>query len=118
MKVDDTGARHQGQNGYSTIIGNEYFTYIVSTESKSRVNFLQILHGTDPRYLINKDCVAYIESLRSSHWLGSYLLLHARDQSMNRAEWEQLLLRINVKSEGDIKLATEAALFGSVRFFL
>jgi len=55
IKVDDTGARHRGKNGYSTIIGNEFFTSIVSTESKSRMNFLQILHGTDPRYLINTD---------------------------------------------------------------
>ena len=54
VKVDDTGARHKGHNGYSTILGNEYFTYIVSTESKSRINFLELLHGMQPQYLINK----------------------------------------------------------------
>jgi hypothetical protein len=114
IKVDDTGARHRGHNGYSTIIGNEYFTYIVSTDSKSRMNFLQILHGTDHRYLINEDTADYIESIKPSNWLRGYLLLQARDRSMNRTEWETFLLEINIRSASDIKLATEAALFASL----
>jgi hypothetical protein len=114
VKVDDTGARHQGHNGYSTIIGNEFFTYIVSTESKSRINFLKILHGTTPRYLINEDTADYIETLKPSNWLGGYLLLQARDRSMNQVEWERFLLAINIKSESDIKLITEGALFASL----
>lgn len=114
IKVDDTGARHRGHNGYSTIIGNEHFTYIVSTDSKSRINFLQILHGKDPRYFVNEDTADYIESLKPFHWLGGCLLLHAEDRSMNQTEWEALLLKINIQSEGDIRLATEAALFASL----
>jgi len=114
VKVDDTGARHRGQNGYSTIIGNEYFTYIVSTESKSRANFLRILHGANLQYLINQDAADYIETLKPSSWLRGYLLLHARDRSMNQIEWEKFLLEINIRAEGDIKLVTEAALFASL----
>lgn len=114
VKVDDTGARHQGKNGYSTIIGNEFFTYIVSTESKSRINFLRVLHGAEPRYLVNQDTADYIETLKPSYWLGKYVLLQARDRSMNEADWEKFLLEINVKAEGDIKLVTEAALFASL----
>ena len=111
VKVDDTGARHRGHNGYSTIIGNEYFTYIVSTDSKSRVNFLRVLHGGDPQYLINEDTADYIENIKPAHWLGGCLLSHAKDRSMSQIEWETLLLEINLKSEGDVKLATEAVLF-------
>ena len=40
INVDDTGARHEGKNGYCTHIGNEYFSWFESTASKSRVNFL------------------------------------------------------------------------------
>ena len=43
--TDDTGARHQGKNGYCTAIGNDLFAYFESTNSKSRVNFLQVLQG-------------------------------------------------------------------------
>ena len=114
VKVDDTGARHRGHNGYSTIIGNEHFTYIVSTESKSRINFLQILHGANPRYLINEDTADYIETLKPSNWLGGFLLLQARNRSMNQAEWKKLLLELNITAEGEIRLVTEAALFASL----
>jgi hypothetical protein len=114
VKVDDTGARHRGRNGYSTIIGNEYFTYIVSTNSKSRINFLQILHGNNPRYLINEDTADYIESIKPSHWLGGLLYSHAKDRSMDKIEWETFLFEINIRSEGDIRLATEASLFASL----
>lgn len=114
IKVDDTGARHQGRNGYSTVIGNEYFTYIVSTDSKSRINFLKLLHGANPRYLINEDTVDYIESIKPSNWLGGYLLLQARDRCMTRTDWEKFLLEINIKAEHDIRLVTEAALFASL----
>jgi hypothetical protein len=113
VKVDDTGTRHQGKNGYSTIIGNEFFTYIVSTGSKSRINFLQILHGSEPQYLINEDTADYIEALKPSYWLGGYLLLQARNR-MNQTEWKTFLLEINIKAEGDIRLITEAALFASL----
>lgn len=37
--TDDTGTRHEGQNGYCNHIGNEYFAYFTSTQSKSRINF-------------------------------------------------------------------------------
>lgn len=114
IKVDDTGARHLGQNGYSTIIGNEFFTSIVSTESKSRLNFFQILHGDDPRYLINNDTVYYIITLKPSSWLGGYLLLHAKDRSMTQVEWDNFLPEINIEADSSIRLVTEAALFASL----
>ena len=43
IQTDDTGARHKGVNGYCTQIGNEFFTWFESTQSKSRINFLELL---------------------------------------------------------------------------
>ncbi|NJN46284.1 MAG: hypothetical protein HC808_07200 [Candidatus Competibacteraceae bacterium] len=45
INVDDTGARHQGQNGYCTHIGNEWFAWFSSTEIKGRINFLEVAGG-------------------------------------------------------------------------
>ncbi|MDJ0747322.1 MAG: transposase [Xenococcaceae cyanobacterium MO_167.B27] len=45
IHTDDTGTRHQGQNGYCTVIGNDLFTYFSSSKSKSRENYLRILRG-------------------------------------------------------------------------
>ena len=57
--VDDTGARHQGKNGYCTALGNEFFAYFESTDSKSRLNFLKVLRGSATAYTINDVAVAY-----------------------------------------------------------
>jgi hypothetical protein len=43
--TDDTGARHRGHHGYCTALGNDLFAYFESTDSKSRLNFLQVLQG-------------------------------------------------------------------------
>jgi hypothetical protein len=37
IQTDDTGARHNGKNGYCTVICNDLFTYFKSGESKSRI---------------------------------------------------------------------------------
>jgi hypothetical protein len=59
VQVDDTGARHQGHNGFCTQIGNELFADFESTDSKSRQNFLEVLRGPYTDYTINDAAVAY-----------------------------------------------------------
>lgn len=61
IHVDDTGARHQGKNGYCTHIGNEFFTYFESTPSKSRINFLTLLQAGSTEYTLNQDAFEYCE---------------------------------------------------------
>ncbi len=53
VHTDDTGARHNGKNGYCTVIGNQYFAYFRSTQSKSRQTFLETLQGGTPIYVLN-----------------------------------------------------------------
>jgi hypothetical protein len=60
INVDDTAARHQGQNGYCTHIGNELFTWFASTESKSRINFLELLRAGQTDYVIDAAARAYM----------------------------------------------------------
>ena len=61
IHTDDTSARHQGRNGYATHIGNELFASFTSTESKSRVNFLQLLLTPITDYTLNLDALFYME---------------------------------------------------------
>ena len=62
VHTDDTGARHDGKNGYCTHIGNELFAWFSSTESKSRINFLSCLsQGSDYFYVLNAGAFAYME---------------------------------------------------------
>jgi hypothetical protein len=53
IQVDDTGARHDGKNGYCTFIGNELFAWFESTQSKSRVNFLELLRAGHTNDVLN-----------------------------------------------------------------
>lgn len=53
VNVDDTAARHQGQNGYCTPIGNELFAWFSSTESKNRINFLELLRAAHPDSVVD-----------------------------------------------------------------
>lgn len=114
IQVDDTGARHAGKNGYATIIGNQYFTSVETTYSKSRINFLQILRGNQPEYLVNQDTANYIETVKPSHWIRGYLLMRTSDNAMDLEEWKLFLHKANITSKNDIRLATEAALFSSL----
>jgi hypothetical protein len=114
IKVDDAGARHKGKNGYSNIIGNDFFTSIVTTASKSRLNFLQILHGASPQYLINEDAAGYVENLKPGSWLIGYLFLQCEGRAMTQVEWDQFLIKINITKKDDVRLVTEAALFASL----
>lgn len=62
VHVDDTGARHQGKTGHTTVLCNDAFTYLKSTDSKSRVNLLKILSMQDkPVYTINQAAFDYAE---------------------------------------------------------
>ena len=59
--TDDTSARHGGRNGYANHIGNELFTTFTSSDTKSRVNFLQVLLGPARSYILNLDALFYLE---------------------------------------------------------
>ena len=59
VEVDDTGARHRGHGGSCTHIGNELFAVFASTDSKSRLNFLDLLRRPHTDYVIDDTAVAY-----------------------------------------------------------
>ena len=66
LHVDDTGARHQHKNGYCTVIGNDLFTFFASGESKSRLNFLRLLSGDEPNYVLNAAAFDYMRTRKLS----------------------------------------------------
>lgn len=114
IQTDDTGARHQGKNGYCTVIGNEWFAYFSSRESKSRSNFLEVLHGNTPRYILNDDAQQYLESrgLAAKHWAT----LRFSDQVLatESSQWQAYLSGLGIVSATAIRVITEAALLGGI----
>jgi Transposase IS66 family len=113
IQVDDTGARHQGKNGYCTHIGNEFFAYFASTDSKSRLNFLEVLRGEHTDYAMNEIAVAYWEKQHLPTALLA-LLSEGLDQFADAATWQTHLQALGITSARHALIATEGALLGSL----
>lgn len=112
IHTDDTGARHQGKNGYCTVIGNPWFTYFRSSPSKSHVNFLETLQGGDPIYVLNEEARRYLNSypLAAKHW--QKLPFGPKVLAEDKAEWEHYLQELGIVTSQACRLITEAALLG------
>ena len=114
IHVDDTGARHQGNNGYCTHIGNEQFAYFASTQSKSRINFLELLRAGHEDYVLNEEALAYMSGQKLPN--GPLALLAGGDKkrSSSEQEWLATLTGLGITDPRHVRIATEGALLGSV----
>ena len=113
IQVDDTGARHQGKNGYCTQIGNELFAYFASTDKKSRLNFLEVLRGEHHDYVINEVAVAYWQKYALSAALIASLAEGPTD-FVDAAAWNARLQTLGVTGARLVRITTEGALLGSL----
>jgi hypothetical protein len=116
INVDDTGARHDGKNGYCTHIGNEFFAWFESTDSKSRINFLELLRAGQLDYVINEEALEYMDQQRLPKSLLSTLEEHGKKRFTDLAEWQSHLEELQIVNHRHIKLATEGALLGSALY--
>jgi len=114
INVDDTGARHNGKNGYCTHIGNEMFAFFESTESKSRINFLQILRAGRNDYIITPEALGYMkqQNLPLSEIKKFASLLNSVFPS--EASWQDQLSKFGITNKRHVHILTEGVLMGSV----
>jgi len=114
INVDDTNARHEGRNGYCTYIGNQSFAWFQSTESKSRRNFLELLRTGYADYVINAEAIQYMATQGlPGPQVANYAAGGARSfESLQ--QWEEHLHASAITDERHIRIATEAALLGSM----
>jgi hypothetical protein len=113
IQVDDTGARHDGKNGYCTQIGNEFFAYFESTDSKSRLNFLQVLRGEHRDYVINDVAAAYWQKYElAAATIAS--LTEGSAHFVDAAAWNERLQTLGITGTRLVRITTEGALLGSL----
>ena len=111
INVDDTGARHNGANGYCTHIGNDLFAWFKSTGSKSRVNFLKLLQDQHNDYIINNAAIEYM----NQQSLPRYQLKKLNPMIFTtERKWRSFLFQNSIRKKHHKKIATEAALIGSL----
>lgn len=111
--TDDTGARHQGHNGFCTAIGNDLFAYFESTDSKSRLNFLQVLQGDQRDYAINEMTRAYWKRQKLAAALVDQLSQGPQEFAGEQA-WQARLTELAITNERHVRIATEGALLGGL----
>ena len=114
VNVDDTGARHAGKNGYCTHIGNEFFAWFESTDSKSRLNFLTLLRTGPADYVVNDDAQDYLRYSAFPKSLLELLADHAQTVFRDEKAWKDHLKSLGITDKRHVKIATEAATLGSI----
>lgn len=114
INVDDTGARHNGKNGYCTHIGNDLFAWFKSTESKSRINFLKLLRAEHTDYQINPESLLYMKLQKLPEAQFQLIDNHDKKEFSDRKKWEKHLQSLGITQKRHIQIATEAALIGCI----
>lgn len=113
ITVDDSGARHQGKNGYVLHIGNELFGWFGSTSSKSRINFLEQLHAGTITTQVNEEALRYMHTQGLSVALREQLGQTA-DTTRSLQSWYDHLVSLEITEVRHVRIATEGALLGSL----
>ena len=118
ISVDDTGARHQAQNGYCTQIGNEHFTWFGTRSSKSRLNFLDLLRAGHTDFVLNDAAFDYMRSRALSAPLIAQLAEQPNTAFADQAAWSAHLDRLGftglTTTPDPVLIATEGAIWGSI----
>ena len=118
ITVDDTGARHKAKNGVCTHIGNDTFAAFITTGSKSRLNFLELLNAGDTTHLINDAALTYLREHNLSGKVVALLAGHATTRFADRAAWTVHLEVLGITAlevhPDPVRIATEGALWGSI----
>jgi hypothetical protein len=118
ITVDDTAARHKAANGFCTQIGNAHFAWFGTTQSKSRSNFLELLRAGYDDYVINDEALSYMRRVGLPGPVIARLQQHPNHSFADRAAWTAHLESLAItalKANPDSSLATDGALWGSIK---
>lgn len=113
IQTDDTGARHEGKNGYCTCIGSDLFAFFSSSPSKSRINFLSILRAGHKDYLINEDALDYMTQYKLPKSVVDLVLGIHLQKFSDEIDWTSHLEKLGVTLPRHVQIVTEAALLAS-----
>lgn len=118
--VDDTGARHNGKNAVCTYVGNNLFSNFVTSDSKSRINFLEILQGEHKNYRLDEEALKYSYEQGISQKvldnLDNFILQVKAKVFKTEKTWLKFLDQKNIQGFLNRKRLTEGALLSSAVF--
>ena len=113
ITVDDTGARHKASNGFCTQIGNDDFAWFGTTNSKSRLNFLDLLRAGYTDYAVNDAAMSYMRERALAGPVIARLAAHPDKQFADPASWQAHLAQLGITActitPDPVQIATEGA---------
>jgi len=116
LQIDDTGTRVNGQNHYTQIICNEWYTAFFTTEHKDRLTILGILRNFGSNsFLLNDDTLILLEQFKVSKTDRVLLSEHKRDKPYQESEMLDILHSIydtNEKPRIQAKIMEGCAIMG------
>ena len=112
--MDETGARHQGEKGYTIQLGNEYFAWFETTETKDRITFLSVLQGGEPSYVLNAPAWEYIQAQQLPKGPLERLKNTPSIAFEETGQGQAHLRDLAITPKRPIRLATEGALLGGL----
>src|SRR5499425_3619798 len=119
VTVDDTGARHAGESGYTTQIGSDRFTVFRTGPSKSRRAFLSRLCGSTALYVINAAALGYMKDRQLPQAVIDKFADHKERIFSSPEDWERHLQALGITevnvAPDPVLIASEAALWGAIR---
>lgn len=113
IRTDDTSAPHQNHSGYCNCINTDYFTYFKSSDSKSRINFLEILSGKNLVYVLEKETICRLQANDLSKKYISILENEPEQTFTDKVLWNIFLAKKGIdldKNPQVYKQITESAL--------
>ena len=110
LTVDDSSARHQGKNGYVTVVSSPDFAWFGSADNKSRIGFLTHLHDAVPSYVMNDVALAHMRKQDLKQEIVEVL----QASPMEAGDWSEHLDRLGITGARHRRIATEAMLLGGL----
>jgi hypothetical protein len=114
LHTDDTSARHCGKNAVCTHFGNDLFASFHTTETKSRLNFLQLLCQPEERYSLNEEMRLCMQLLEAPQKLQRRIAALGERTFLGREAFLKQLSRWRITNEKHRTLVCEAALYGTL----
>jgi hypothetical protein len=119
ISVDDTAARHAGEDCFATQLGDDRFTVFRTCPSKSRINFLSVLQAGERVFLVDDEALAYMKELHMAASPLALLAAHPDKRFTDEAAWNAHLEALGLDQlevhPDPVKVATEGALWAAVK---
>ena len=112
QQIDDTGARVKGENHYTQIVCNPFYTAYFTTPKKNRLTVLDVFRNFAPRkFLYNQEAIELLDGFKLSQKLRNNInAIFDRDSVIDEEEFEKRIKKIEIGSTQCIRVKEALAI--------